>query len=108
VRVSISYTKFRTLFMTQLTEQQRAISENGSHRFLDKMSSTKRASLTELTTIHKSILRLLERGCTKQQAANILDMNVHTLDAHLREIYRIVDVHTMTAAVAKAIREKII
>lgn len=108
MRAGIINTKFGTIFMAQLAEQQRAASENGSHQFLGKISRTKRATLTELTTIHKSILRLLERGCTKQQAANILDMNVHTLDAHLREIYRIVDVHTMTAAVAKAIREKMI
>lgn len=61
-----------------------------------------------LTKIHKEILRSLAEGCTKQQAAHTLRMSVHTLDGHLRDIYEIMDAHTMTAAVAKAIRENMI
>ena len=61
-----------------------------------------------LEKIHKEILRYLEQGYTKRQAADAMVMSVHTLDGHLRDIYRIINVHSMTAAVAKAIREKII
>lgn len=61
-----------------------------------------------LEKIHKEILRYLEQGYTKRQAADAMVMSVHTLDGHLRDIYRIINVHTMTAAVAKAIREKMI
>lgn len=99
---------YGVLRMMQLAEQQRGMPENRAGRLLGKGSRTNKTDQTELTTIQKSILRLLERGYTKQQAANKLDMSVHTLDAHLREIYRLVDAHTMTAAVAKAIRERMI
>ncbi|MEW5800278.1 MAG: hypothetical protein AB1728_14865 [Bacteroidota bacterium] len=61
-----------------------------------------------LTKIHKEILHCLEKGYTKPQTAKKLGLNVYTLDALLREIYKIIDAHTMTEAVAKAIREKMI
>ena len=61
-----------------------------------------------LTKTQKKILLCLEQGCTKQEAAEKMGLCVHTFDAYLREIYRIIDVHTMTAAVAKAIRGEMI
>lgn len=62
----------------------------------------------DLNDIHKNILRLLEQDFTKKEAAQQLGINVHTLDRCLRDIYKMENVHSMTAAVAKAIREKII
>ncbi len=62
----------------------------------------------KLSKLQKEILLYLEQGYTKHQAAEKMGMSVHTFDGYLREIYRTVDVHTMTAAVAKAIREKLI
>lgn len=61
-----------------------------------------------LTKTQRIILLYLEQGCTKQEAAEKMGLSVHTLDCYLREIYRVIDVHTMTAAVAKAIRKEMI
>ncbi|MBI2427237.1 MAG: response regulator transcription factor [Ignavibacteriales bacterium] len=56
----------------------------------------------------KSILRLFERGYTKQKASEKLGMNVYTLDAQRRVMFRMLKVKTMVAAVAKAIRKGMI
>lgn len=67
----------------------------------------KRKNSVVLTKYQKSILLCLEQGCTKHHTAEKIGASIHTVDAHLRGIYRSMGVHTMTAAVAKAIREKL-
>lgn len=71
-------------------------------------TGTGRKKADVLTKYQRSILLCLEQGCTKHIAAEKIGTSVHTIDAHLRTIYRSMGVHTMPAAVAKAIREKII
>lgn len=72
------------------------------------MGISSRSKRAALTAIKKMILPYLEKGYTKRQTAKKMGLSVHTLDGHLRDIYRIINVHTMTAAVAKAIRERMI
>ena len=61
-----------------------------------------------LSQIEQSILLYLEQGYSKHQAAHLLGMNIHTFDRYLRDIYAAIGVHTMVAAVAKAIRDGMI
>jgi len=75
---------------------------------MGRQSHNGHADNSTLSTLQKEILLYLEQGYTKHEAAKELRMSVHTFDSYLREIYRIENVHTMTAAVAKAIREKMI
>lgn len=53
-------------------------------------------------------LQLLVRGMSKKQVASELCISFHTVDTHLRSIYRKLGVNTRSAAVAKAIRERLL
>jgi DNA-binding NarL/FixJ family response regulator len=61
-----------------------------------------------LTAREKTILQLLVEGLTMEQCATRLDLSYHTIDNHLRNIYRKLHVHSRSKAVSKAIREELI
>lgn len=61
-----------------------------------------------LTAREKTILQLLVEGLTMEQCAARLDLSYHTIDNHLRNIYRKLHVHSRSKAVSKAIREELI
>lgn len=58
-----------------------------------------------LTFQEKNILQLLIDGHHYKTAARELDISIHTVSFHLRNIYAKLHVHSKTEAVAKAIRE---
>jgi DNA-binding CsgD family transcriptional regulator len=47
-------------------------------------------------------------GRIKKEIASDLDMNYHTVDAHIRSIYSKLEVHTRAGAVAKALKENLL
>ncbi len=61
----------------------------------------------KLTNREREVLRLLTEGHTKKQIAELLYLSYHTIDNHIRNIYSKLHVHTRTAAVAKALKEKL-
>jgi len=61
----------------------------------------------KLTDREREVLRLLTDGHTKKRIAESLYLSYHTIDNHIRSIYGKLHVHTRTAAVAKALREKL-
>jgi len=61
-----------------------------------------------LTPRENEILQLLVEGLIKKEIADRVSVSFHTVDMHLRNIYRKLQVNTATAAVAKAIRERIV
>lgn len=56
-----------------------------------------------LTPREVSILVLLSEGRSQREVAAALNISPHTVDSHVRKIYRKLDVRSQTAAVAKAI-----
>jgi DNA-binding NarL/FixJ family response regulator len=62
----------------------------------------------ELTTAEKEILNRLVKGDPKKQIAHDLDVSFHTVDSHLRNIYRKLQVHSRSEAVAKALKERLL
>jgi DNA-binding NarL/FixJ family response regulator len=54
-----------------------------------------------------NVLELLVEGKVKKEIAEILRLSYHTVDNYVRGIYRKLHVHTLSAAVAKAVREKL-
>lgn len=58
-----------------------------------------------LTPKEKMILELLARDFGKKQIAEELQISFHTVDAHLRHIYKKLHVHSSAGAVAKALKE---
>lgn len=61
-----------------------------------------------LTDREREILELLTEGYLQKQIAAELDISRHTVDTHLRNIYGKLHVHSRTAAVAKALQERLL
>jgi DNA-binding NarL/FixJ family response regulator len=62
----------------------------------------------ELTNREKEILALLVEGKSYKMIAAQSDISYHTVNAHIRKIYEKLHVHSVSEAVSKAIKEKII
>jgi DNA-binding NarL/FixJ family response regulator len=60
-----------------------------------------------LTSREKQALGLLVEGLSKKELAARLDLSVHTVDKHIRSIYDKLHVHSRSAVVAKAIKERL-
>ena len=61
-----------------------------------------------LSNRETEILHHIVEGKTKKEIASELYLSFHTVDFHLRNIYKILQVHSRSDAVAKALREKLI
>jgi DNA-binding NarL/FixJ family response regulator len=61
-----------------------------------------------LTPRERQILDRMVEGRIKKEIASDLDMNYHTVDAHIRSIYSKLEVHTRAGAVAKALKENLL
>lgn len=61
-----------------------------------------------LTKREKEILKLLVEGMSKKQLAEKLFLSYHTIDAHIRNIYSKLEVHSNRSAIAKALKENLI
>jgi DNA-binding NarL/FixJ family response regulator len=63
----------------------------------DAMNTTIR-----LTSREVELLQLLARGCTYSQTADRLGTSVHTVESHVKNVYRKLNVHSARAAVWRA------
>jgi DNA-binding NarL/FixJ family response regulator len=61
-----------------------------------------------LTPQEKEILKLLIEGHSYKTAANQLGISYHTVSFHLRNVYEKLQVHSMSEAVSKVLREKLV
>jgi DNA-binding NarL/FixJ family response regulator len=61
-----------------------------------------------LTNREKDILSLVVEGLPKKQIANQLNVSYYTVDTHIKNIYTKLQVQSSSAAVAKALKEKLI
>ena len=55
-----------------------------------------------LTARETELLQLLARGCTYIQISDRLGVSVHTVESHVKNIYRKLEVHSARAAVWRA------
>jgi DNA-binding NarL/FixJ family response regulator len=62
----------------------------------------------QLTPQEISLLKLLIEGHYKKTAAREMEISVHTVSFHLKNIYEKLQVHSKTEAVAKALREQLV
>jgi DNA-binding NarL/FixJ family response regulator len=60
-----------------------------------------------LTPRERSILELMVQGLIKKEIAERLQLSYHTVDGHLRKIYRKLHVNNASGAVAKAVSERL-
>jgi DNA-binding NarL/FixJ family response regulator len=61
-----------------------------------------------LTPQEKELLKLLVEGHSYKTAARELNISYHTVSFHLRNVYEKLQVHSMSEAVSKAVREKLV
>lgn len=61
-----------------------------------------------LTTREKDVLRYLVQGLIKKEIAEELQISQHTVDMHVRSVYRKLQVRSQTEAVSKALRQGIV
>jgi DNA-binding NarL/FixJ family response regulator len=61
-----------------------------------------------LTTREEEVLRFLVKGLIKKEIAEELLISQHTVDMHLRSVYRKLQVRSQTEAVSKALRQGIV
>lgn len=61
-----------------------------------------------LTTREEDVLRFLVKGLIKKEIADQLSISQHTVDMHLRSVYRKLHVRSQTEAVSKALRQGIV
>jgi len=61
-----------------------------------------------LTAREEDVLRYLVKGLIKKEIAEELGISQHTVDMHLRSVYRKLHVRSQTEAVSKALRQGIV
>lgn len=61
-----------------------------------------------LTAQENELLKLLAGGHHRKTAAHEMGISVHTIAFHLKNIYKKLQVHSKTEAVAKALRERLV
>jgi len=66
-----------------------------------------RINVYQLSARELDILRFMVKGLIKKEIAEQLSISYHTVDNHERNIFRKMNVHNRSAAVAKALIEKI-
>lgn len=69
-----------------------------SNRPVDAMDTTMR-----LTSREVEVLQLLARGCTYSQVSDRLGVSLHTVESHVKNVYRKLDVHSARAAIWRAV-----
>lgn len=62
----------------------------------------------DLTAREQEVLQCLVRGLSYKQVADDLQMGVETVRTHIRAIYKKLQVHSATEAVARALKEKLV
>jgi len=61
-----------------------------------------------LTSREEDVLRYLVKGLIKKEIADQLGISQHTVDMHLRSVYRKLHVRSQTEAVSKALRQGLV
>ena len=61
--------------------------------------------ISELTLRQRQVLMHLLEGIGEKQVAGRLGISVHTVHAHVREVYRTFDVHSLTELMTRYLDE---
>ena len=69
---------------------------------------TRAPARLDLTDRERDVLRALSEGRAYKQVADDLEMSIDTVRTHIRSIYKKLQVHSVTEAVSRAIREGLV
>ena len=87
------------------------MSPHAARRVLDmfaRQSVKQGATPRALAPREREVLGFLVRGQTNKEIAHALGLSVHTVDGYLRTLYEKLEVRSRAAAVAKAVRDRIV
>lgn len=80
-----------------------------ARRALTLLTGRREAGLVDkLTPRQAHVIRLLVQGHTKAQIASTLELSPHTVDSHVRAIYKTLGVRTRGGLVAKALQARLV
>mgnify|MGYP002633182787 CR=1 FL=1 len=71
-------------------------------------SLTKKSPPVFLSPREREILALIVEGLTAKEIADRLDVSIHTTDTHTRHMFKKLGVHSRAAAVARAMRDRLV
>lgn len=77
-------------------------------KFRSNFGAADESEINLLSEREKEILSLLSRGKSYKMIADELNISYHTVDSHIRKVYEKLHVHSMTEAVDKAKRGRMI
>jgi DNA-binding CsgD family transcriptional regulator len=69
---------------------------------------TKPSQPVSLSPRELEMLSLIVEGLTAKEMADQLSVSIHTIDSHTRHLFKKLDVRSRAAAVARALRERIV
>lgn len=69
---------------------------------------TKPSTPVSLSPREKDMLSLITEGLTAKEIADRLDVSIHTVDTHTRHLFKKLDVRSRAAAVARAMRDRLL
>lgn len=69
---------------------------------------TKPTSPVSLSPREREMLALIVEGLSAKEMADRLDVSIHTIDTHTRHLFKKLDVRSRAAAVARALRERMV
>lgn len=69
---------------------------------------TKPTTPVSLSPREREMLSLIVDGLTAKEMADRLDVSIHTIDTHTRHLFKKLDVRSRAAAVARALRERMV
>lgn len=94
--------------ITQVINGEASLSPGIARKMMDMMVSGGPIKESNLTKREKDILKLLVDGLSMDMVSAELEISSHTVDTHIKNIYRKLDVHNRAEVVSKAIKERLI
>lgn len=109
----------KTASIAEIADGIRQVTEGGApmhpkvarlvlERFTTLTGNREKSPDYNLTDREREILNLLVNGITKKEIAAQLGVSIHTVTTHLRRVYEKLHVTKNAAAVAKALRERLV
>jgi DNA-binding NarL/FixJ family response regulator len=77
-------------------------------RFVQMMGKPSATESESISDREREVLEWMTQGLTKKEIATKVNLSIHTVSTHLRNIYTKLHVNTRGAAVAKAIRDNLV
>jgi DNA-binding NarL/FixJ family response regulator len=92
----------------QVLSGEASISPAIARKMMNMMVGGGPVKESNLTKREKDILKLLVDGLSMDMISAELEISSHTVDTHIKNIYRKLDVHNRAEVVARAIKERLI